>query len=441
MSKIVAFLFLVFFGFIVYLGFMNQDSVTIKLTASKVYEIPMVIFILISSLSGAFLMLVVYTIRDTRRLINNIQTQKRLKKEEKIQSLYSRALGYLYSGKIDVAKDTFKEILSEDSKHIGALLKLAELALKEDDYNAAQDYYKKVLSADPGNIEALLSLASIKVKQNAYDEALKYIDDILERDSGNIAAIYKKREVFELQQRWGDLISLQKEIIKLVGEKESEAEQTRLMGYKYESATELLEKGELEKAKKLFKAIIKIDNGFIPAHLGLAEAMVQEGKSEDAIDYLEKVYEETRSMIVLVRLEDLLLSASQPSRIINIYRKGLADRPQDNTLKFFLAKLYYRLEMLDDALEVIEGMDDESIFPELTKIKGAIYMKRGQLDRAAEEFRKALDMRKTLKIPYCCTNCGEVSEEWSGRCPSCGSWNSYDFNVHGVCKAGKEKEG
>ena len=29
-----------------------------------------------------------------------------------------------------------------------------------------------------------------------------------------------------------------------------------------------------------------------------------------------------------------------------------------------------------------------------------------------------------LKTVYVCSNCGETSPRWMGRCPSCGSWNT-----------------
>lgn len=33
-------------------------------------------------------------------------------------------------------------------------------------------------------------------------------------------------------------------------------------------------------------------------------------------------------------------------------------------------------------------------------------------------------MREKLKTIYVCTNCGEVSPRWLGKCPSCGEWNT-----------------
>ena len=29
------------------------------------------------------------------------------------------------------------------------------------------------------------------------------------------------------------------------------------------------------------------------------------------------------------------------------------------------------------------------------------------------------------KTVYVCTNCGQDSPKWVGKCPSCGAWNTY----------------
>ena len=34
-----------------------------------------------------------------------------------------------------------------------------------------------------------------------------------------------------------------------------------------------------------------------------------------------------------------------------------------------------------------------------------------------------------IKTVYVCSNCGETSPRWMGRCPSCGSWNTMNEDV------------
>lgn len=41
-------------------------------------------------------------------------------------------------------------------------------------------------------------------------------------------------------------------------------------------------------------------------------------------------------------------------------------------------------------------------------------------------------MKKTKKEAYICRECGEVSFQWVGRCPSCSAWNSLEKSVQSV---------
>lgn len=435
MGKIITFIFILFLGIIAYFAMLNWDTVSIVIAKGRIYEIPKVALVFLSAVTGAVFMLIVYIVRDTKRLIENIQTQRRQRKQEKIHSLYSRALSAIHSGKIEAAVDSLKDMLGEDSENIQALMRLGEIALGTKDLKKAQDYFKRALSVDPESVEVLLNLVKVKELIGSEEDALKYVDEILDRDSNNLTALYKKREILESLGRWDDIIYLQKDILNNVHtEIERDTEQQLLIGYEYESGRESLEAGNTEKAKKMFRTVLKLNSDFIPGHLGLAEVMTREGNTNDAINYLERMCQQHKSMILISRLEDLLLNIGEPSRLIGIYKKSLAERPTDNSLKFFLAKLYYRLEMLDDSLEIVQYIESPSLFPEVAKIKGGIYLKRGQAEMAAEEFKSVLNLKSSLRVPYYCSNCGYMDDNWSGRCPSCSLWNTYYFNLHGTCK-------
>jgi lipopolysaccharide biosynthesis regulator YciM len=118
-------------------------------------------------------------------------------------------------------------------------------------------------------------------------------------------------------------------------------------------------------------------------------------------------------------------------RLIRIYKNNISSKPQDPVLKFFLGKLYYRLEMIDDAFETMTAIDrGDSVYPEMHQLMGNLYMKRNQTDRAVHEFRKALDAHKcAFSLSYNCKRCGSAAPEWSGRCSNCREWSTYQLNL------------
>jgi len=118
-------------------------------------------------------------------------------------------------------------------------------------------------------------------------------------------------------------------------------------------------------------------------------------------------------------------------RLIRIYKSNISKNPQDPLIKYFLAKLYYRLEMIDDAFETMAAVDTGgAVYPEMSQLMGNLYMKRNQTDRAVYEFKKALEAHKVaFSLSYSCKNCGHKAPEWSGRCSNCLQWSTYQLNL------------
>lgn len=439
MGKLAILIFILFVGAMALLAMANTDSTTVAVPFYKTFELSKISLILISSGSGALLVLLIFVVRDTKRMVATFQYQKKQKREEKIQGLYSRAMNAMLAGDVAEARRLLDEILREEPEHAETLMRLGDLSKKEERFDEAIRYYKKALAASHGDlerIEAMFSLASLSERLERWSDAIEYVEDILEKDPGNLGAMHLKRSILEHMNRWDDLIEVQKGIIK-AEEKAGHStakEEAVLNGYRYEQARESLEQGQIEKADKGFRNILRSDEKFVPAYLGVSEAMLKEGDSEGAVAFLEKGYEATSSALLLAGIEDLLINMGEPSRLIRLYRDALAKAPQNNMLKFFLGKLYYRLEMVDDALETLASGEVPEGFPQWHQLLGELYLRRNQCERAVEEFKKTVDFKKTLRLPYCCSKCGHDADDWSGRCPSCGSWNTYEFNLHGTCK-------
>lgn len=435
MGKLSIFIFVLFLAGLAVFAIFNQEVTTIKIPFSDVYEIPKFALILLSIVIGSLVMLIVFAIRDTKKFIDNWQYQKRQRQEIRVQELYAKALNAILALNDETARESLEGILAEEPDHIDALLRLGEIYASRGDFQKATSYYQKARGVDPRNLQVLFSIEGVLEKQGRWSEALKYTEDILDIDEDNLTALYRKRGMLEKQGRWDDLVLQQKAIIKFVqGEKEKKEEQDRLVGYKYEYGRDSLENNQLEKAKKAFKTVLRLNKDFIPATLGLAEVMLREGESEEAVNLLEKSYDSTTSKIILARLEDLLISLGEPGRLISIYKNSISKNPNDLAIRFFLGKVFYRLEMIDDAFETLSEMEALGIsYPEMHHLLGNILLRRNQPEKASREYLRVIEVKKSLHLPYCCSQCGFNSDEWSGRCPDCQQWDTYLLNLDGTC--------
>ena len=413
----------------------NQGMITVNLLPSKSYEISTSSFFLISLSIGAGVILILYLMRDFKRFLRGLRVQREQRKRTKIQELYTKGLNSLLAKRNPEAVSFFQKVLAIDPNHVDTLLRMGISQLREKNPQEAILLHQKALSLDSDNQEVMFSLAADYEEAKRYDDALKVYQTILSKDSSNLTALIKMRDLYQRINQWEELYEAQRRLIaNPLSPIEQEVEHRKLVGFKYEFGRSLLEAGDTERAKKVFRGVIKLDKDFIPAYLGLGEVYLEEDKVKEAAELWEKAYKMTSSVLLLHRLEDVYLKQGEPGKAIEIYTQAVNWKPQDISLKFFLGKLYYRLEMVDEAFDILSSVDwGDKEFPDVHKLLGNIYLRRGSLGLAASEFKKALGFKKQIIIPYVCSNCELKTADWSGRCPNCGKWNTFGMNLEKTC--------
>ncbi len=421
--------------FIMLLREFNQGMITVNLLPSKSYDISKSAFFLLSLAIGAGMVFILYLLRDVKRFLRGLRVQREQKKRLKVQELYTKGLNALLAKRNPEAISFFQKVLAIDPNHVDTLLRMGISQLREKNPQEAILLHQKALSLDDDNQEVMFSLATDYEEAKRYDDALGMYQNILSKDSSNLTALIKMRDLYQRLNHWEKLYETQRRLLaNPLTPSEQEVEHRRLVGFKYEFGRSLLEAGDLERGKKIFRGVIKLDKDFIPAYLGLGEVYLEEGKVKDAAELWEKAYKMTSSVLLLHRLEDLYLKLGEPGKAIELYTQAVSWKPQDITLKFFLGKLYYRLEMIDEAFDILSSVDwGDKEFPDVHKLLGNIYLRRGSLGLAASEFKKALGFKKQIIIPYVCSNCDLRTTDWSGRCPNCGKWNTFGVNLEKNC--------
>jgi len=417
--------------FIMLLRELNQGIITVNILPSKSYDISKSTFFLLSLAVGAGMVFLLYLLRDVKRFLRGLRVQREQKKRLKVQDLYTKGLNSMLAKRNPEAINFFQKVLALDPNHVDTLLRMGISQLREKNPQEAILIHQKALSLDDDNQEVMFSLATDYEEAKRYDDALGMYQNILSKDSSNLTALIKMRDLYQKLSYWDNLYETQRKLVaNPLTASEQEVEHRRLVGFKYEFGRSLLEAGDLERGKKVFRGVIKLDKDFIPAYLGLGEIYLDEGKVKDAAELWEKAYKMTSSVLLLYRLEDLYLKQGEPGKAIELYTQAVSWKPQDSVIKFFLGKLYYRLEMIDEAFDILSTVDwGDKEYRDVHKLLGNIYLRRGSLGLAASEFKKALGFKKQIIIPYVCSNCDLRTNDWSGRCPNCGRWNTFGVNL------------
>ena len=224
---------------------------------------------------------------------------------------------------------------------------------------------------------------------------------------------------------WDEAIAIQQSLLELAPSRERHAEAEWLaVGY-YEMGRLELARGEATAAVGHFRAALRADRDFVPASVALGDAQEAAGDPREAVRTWERAAETHPVLPLLARLERAYREQDRPSRMIALYRAAAERVPDDLALAAALGRVYFELEMLDEAADQFEKIEVRAPdLPTVHAFLGAIFERRGDTREAFDEYRRALRLAHGFDWPHRCTACGVAAPRWQDRCDACRRWNT-----------------
>ena len=416
---IFAFCFLYFWG-------INPGDITVFVTADQSITFPAPIILVTAVLIGLLLgngvhilSLGAYSVGSWRR--NRIQ-----KKNEEIGAIYRDGVARLLSGDLKKARQLLQKALDRDSRRVDTYLALASVALQEGNPAQGIDLLLKARDLAPQGVEVLFKLAATYAEAGRTQDAVEVYRELLAGDSENRKALRALRDLHIEQAEWQDALGLQKRIVKAAaGGPKAADEKQQLLQLRYEVANLALENGEVEQAANAFRDIIKEQTDFTPARVSLGDAYRRLNRSAEAAEVYQEGYRVQKRSVFLSRLEELYMSAEDPSALLGFYRSQMLKDDEDLLLKLYLGRLCLRLEMVDEALEQLQAVESSGVdFRQLHLLLAEANRRRNNVEQALAEYQLALRIDHHLNLGFVCEFCGDAHDSWLSRCPSCGTWDS-----------------
>lgn len=403
----------------------------------KVFPTNLPTLMISSFVLGALLVFISTLARDAKRAIEQYQLTRQKRKSESLREEFNKGMDHFLLGNFSKAKSHFIDVLKRDPSKIDLYFRLSEISLKEGNTEEALSWLERARLLDMRNIEVLVREAELYQHERRFNEAIRVLNRAIRLDETHLEALKKLRELYILTRQWEEAIRIQKAILKQTKEKKAEEETLFYLGLKYEYANDLLARGEernLEEALKEAKEIIRARKTFEPGFVLLGDIYLRKGKWTSAGRIWGRSFSRFKSIIFILRLEDLYMGQGDPSTLLKIYQRILRHDPDNWVVSFFYAKLCLRLEMLDEALEEINEISLRvKDFPALHRLLAEIYLHKKDFHRAAQEFKKTFEMSAMTYLPFFCKSCERESKEWIAYCPKCHQWGTY--NIKEVEKA------
>ena len=248
-------------------------------------------------------------------------------------------------------------------------------------------------SSDDPEGSALSGAADDARRAGRREEARRLYRQAVERRKNDVRALRGLRDLAVEMEAWPEALATQERLIATVAGAERSAETDWLATIHYELGRADVKAGRSGSAIGHFKNALRAEPGFVPAALALGDALEAGGDHREAI----KIWERTA-----------------------------VDRaPDDLALAVALGRVYFELEMLDEAADQFEKVEVRAPdLPVVHAFLGAVFERRGETREAFAEYRRALRLGDAFEWPHCCTACGAPSPAWQDRCPRCRRWNT-----------------
>ncbi len=366
---------------------------------------------------------------------------------ESLDRSFNRAVDFQADGQWARAATELEAVLAGRPDDFSSLVRYGEVLRRLGRVDEALDIHRRASACYPRSVAALYQLVEDYEVRGETEVAREIRNRVMREFPGlGLDVLRRRRNAALAGRQWSIAAELQQRIDGLLGEATQQAGGPALVeaqneigvrrGLDYQNAVAALEEDRIDEAIERFEGLLAQECRFIPAAIMLGEAELVRDNAEKAIEVWLRGYHETGSPIFLQRIEDHFIERAQPRRAIETLRRLVAEADRDVLLRFFLGRLYYRLEMHDDALKVLEGLSEPlAASPTFHFLIGRIRQRRGESAAALAAFQTCAHCVGVPEVQFQCKVCRVTSSEWSDRCEACGSWNSVELRLEEALSA------
>lgn len=367
-------------------------------------------------------------LRDARRFFGALGARRLQNAARDAEEHYVRGVEAMLNGREERALEHFNSALQIDGQHFEALLKGGEVLRMLRRFGEAIEYHRRAARAREGDVAPLYSLVADYEESGAAENAKAVLNRIIAMDPKRSLNAYRQfRAICMREGAWDKAWEIQQRIEELLSGlgRPPRSEKKHHLAIRLMLARRHLDEGRPRDAIGVLRRLIRMDPGFVPAHLRLGRALTALGQPESAVEAWEEGWQATGHPIFLTTIEDHYLREEQPRRAIEALKSAVWKSRQDILPRFFLGKLYLRLEMLDEALAEFMRMKSRvAHFPALHYSLARIHERHGNYREAIRELETLLSQAEALRAEYACATCARRYAEWSEHCERCGEWNT-----------------
>lgn len=275
----------------------------------------------------------------------------------------------------------YEEIVKQDPKHVGAMMALADLALKGKRTADAVEWFRKASDADPKSMAPRIRLIRHYGSVREYDKALSVARDLKNKSPGNPQAleIMGKTEIAA-----GKRLEAATTFRELTDVAPKSAHAQHLLG------SLLAVTDDPTGAREAFRKALAIDARFMPALQSLVELESRQGNVDAALQITSQIDKQApKSSLGMMLAGDVHMRAKQYDKAVEQYNAAMK-RENVGTLAIRRYNAIQAGGSTDKALASLQKWVDEKDEPAVRHVLASSYISSNKYGDAIRESEKLL---------------------------------------------------
>jgi tetratricopeptide (TPR) repeat protein len=269
-------------------------------------------------------------VMHARKVIDTAEQQSSADQGYRLMARIQGAAAFCTLGRFEEAEKLCREAMAIKPDYIDAVITLANVCLGNSQATLAKNYYRQYLSLiesyRPGNETDDLILHFLEAQHIAwyglgviaqadgdFDEASKCFRHVIDCDAAYLDTYYR-------------------------------------LGFLY------LKTNQARRAEEMFAKDLIIHPDSIPAYCGMAQALIVQGKPDQAVKHIEKAVEyDPGNSDLKFQLGKILLSLGQIEKGLGRIKEAAQIDPDDSNLNFECGNLMYQAGEIGEAIELYQA--------------------------------------------------------------------------------------
>jgi lipopolysaccharide biosynthesis regulator YciM len=340
---------------------------------------------------------------------------------------FSQGLNYLAAGQPHLAITELQKVAREDEDAVEVRQVLSHLLREAGQVEKAMKLHQALLARpDLTRGERAYTLAGLGTdyrKAGFLDRAASVYQEALEIDPNNLHALAGQQKLYEEQRQWRDAYDVRARLARL-----RKSDDGLVLGHlQAEMGLAAMRAGERVFAEACFKTALGLDPRVFPAHLGLADLLIdrEPARAAAVLENAIKAAPE-RAYLTFDRLVRAYDACGQAARFEQLCENLMRERPLDWRARVALARHLRAAGRFEEALGLLMRAIEANPQVLIVHLEAWRTLRAATaLGPAVERYIATAEESVFYRDPHICTTCRYRADDMLWRCPHCHDWDTF----------------